>query len=69
MGSLTLLKLLNAWQREEITAEMAIGQLIQQVIKLETALTKLNLTLYHLRAEVDSLIAQAGLPPERKRKK
>jgi hypothetical protein len=63
MGTLTPPELFRAWQREDLTAEMAIGQLIQTILKLETALTNLNLTLYQLRADVDSLIAHSGLPP------
>jgi len=41
--------------REEITPEMPIGHLIQNVLKLEEALVTANLALYQLRTEVDSL--------------
>jgi len=54
MATHTPSELLKAWQREEITTEMAIGHLIQNILKLEAALVAVNLALYQLRAEVDS---------------
>jgi len=54
MATHTPSELLKAWQREEITAEMAIGHLIQNILKLEEALVAVNLALYQVRAEVDS---------------
>ncbi len=66
MGTHTPTDLLKGWRLKELTTEMAIGHLIQNLLTLETALTNINITLYNLRADVDSLIAHTGLPPNPK---
>lgn len=63
MGTLPPQELLNQWRREELTVEMAIGHLLQNLIKLQTMLETLNLTLQTLRADVDSLLASGGKKP------
>ncbi len=62
-------KLLNKWQLEEMTVEMTTGHLLQNLIKIQTAIDALNITLYNLRADVDSMIAHTGMKPNPKGKK
>ncbi len=69
MGTMPPQDLLKKWQREEITAEMAIGHILQNLAKVQTAIDAINLTLYDLRAMVDSLIAHTGIMPNPKGKK
>ncbi|MCP4370729.1 MAG: hypothetical protein GY797_21840 [Deltaproteobacteria bacterium] len=61
--------LLKKWEREEITVEMAIGHILQNLAKIQTAIDAINITLYNLRAMVDSLIAHTGMKPNPKGKK
>jgi hypothetical protein len=69
MGTISPQELLKKWQIEEITIEMAIGHLIQNVVKLYKTIEKLTNSLYNLRADVDSLIAHTGMPPNPKGKR
>ena len=69
MGTMPPQELLNKWKREEITIEMAIGHILQHLAKIQTAIDAINLTLYNLRATVDSLIAHTGMRPNPKGKK
>ncbi|MCP4369798.1 MAG: hypothetical protein GY797_17040 [Deltaproteobacteria bacterium] len=69
MGTMPPQDLLKKWEREEITVEMAIGHILQNFAKIQTAIDAINLTLYNLRAMVDSLIAHTGMMPNPKGKK
>ena len=66
MGTMPPQELLRKWEREEISLEMAIGHILQHLAQIQTAIDAINLTLYNLRATVDSLIAQTGLRPNPK---
>jgi len=54
-------ELLIQWERETLTVEMAIGHLLHYLSKMQTALEAGNITLYQLRADVDSLLVSSGL--------
>ncbi len=69
MGTIPPQDLLKKWQREEITVEMAIGHILQNLAKIQTAIDAINLALYNLRAMVDSLIAHTGMMLNPKGKK
>ncbi len=69
MGTMHPQKLLNKWQLEEMTVEMTTGHTLQNLIKIQTAIDAINITLYNLRADVDSLIAHTGMKPNPKGKK
>ena len=69
MGTVTPAELLRLWTLEQVTVEMVVGHLIQNLVKQQTALETTNLTLYNLRADVDSLIAQSGMKPSVRGKK
>ena len=62
-------ELLKKWQLDDMTAEMAAGHLLQHLVKLHAALDVINIALYNLRADVDSLIAHTGMKPNSKGKK
>ena len=57
MGTMSPPEILKKWKREEITVEMATGHSLQNLVRIQTAIDALNITLYNLRADVDSLIA------------
>lgn len=66
MGTVPPKELLKKWEREEITAEMAIGHILQHLITILAVLEMIKVTLRKLRADVDSLIAHTGMPPNLK---
>jgi hypothetical protein len=63
MGTMPPQELLKKWQLEKVTVEMAIGHLIQSLVKLYKTVEKLSISIYNLRADVDSLIAHTGMSP------
>ncbi len=69
MGTMPPQELIKKWEREEITVEMAIGHILQHLAKIQTVIDAINITLYNLRADVDSLIAHTGMIPNPKGKK
>ncbi len=69
MGTIKPDELLKSWSLGNMTAEMAVGHLIQNLVKLQTAIENINITLYTLCADVDSLIAHTGMMPNPKGKK
>ncbi len=69
MGTMPPQKLLKKWKLEDLTLEMAIGHILQHLVKILTTLAAINITLCNLRADVDSLIAHTGMKPNSKGKK
>jgi hypothetical protein len=63
MGTLPPQELLKKWEQEEITVEMAIGHILQHLVKILAALESIKITLRKIRADVDSLIAHTGMKP------
>ena len=68
MGTMTPQKLLQQWVLENMTTEMATGHTLQNLVKIQRAIDAINITLYKLRADVDSLIAHTGMKPKGKKK-
>ncbi len=62
MGTIPPPELLKQWQVSDLTAEMAIGHLIQNIVKLDERLTEMHKSARKLRIDVDSLIAHTNLP-------
>jgi hypothetical protein len=69
MGTITPEELLTAWKLEQVSVEMAIGHILQNLVKQQTAFDAHNRMLLNLRADVDRLIVQTGLTPTDKGKK
>ena len=69
MGTLTPQELLKQWRLDKMTVDMAIGHILQNLVNMQRAYDARNLTIYNLRADVDSLIAHMGLKPNPKGKK
>jgi hypothetical protein len=69
MGTLHPQELLKQWELEKIPHEMATGHTLQNLAKIQQTIETINLTLYGLRADVDSLIAHTGMKPNAKGKK
>ncbi len=59
-------QLLYLWSRGAISTEEAVRQIIQNLIRLQRVFNALNITIYNLRADVDSLIAHTRMPIEPK---
>jgi len=54
MGTLPPNELLQLWTREDMSAEMAIGHVLQHLVKIQTTLDSLNRAIATLRAEADA---------------
>jgi hypothetical protein len=61
-------KLLALWTQEKITVEMAIGHILQNLVKLRQADKSADASRYKLRGDVDALLAHAGLEPRARKK-
>lgn len=69
MGTMSPKELLKKWELEEITVEMAIGHILQHLVKILATLETIKITLRQLRTDVDSLIAHTGMKPHQTGKK
>ena len=69
MGTTTPDELLKLWKLENITVEMAIGHILQNLVKMQRTHDTRNTKIYNLRADVDSLIIHTGMKPDAKGKK
>jgi hypothetical protein len=63
MGTIHPQELLKQWELETISVPMATGHSLQNLVKMQQAIDTINLTLYNIRADVDSLIAHTGMKP------
>ncbi len=57
MGTMPPQELLKQWQLEEMPVEMTTGHILQNLVKIQTTIDAINITLHKLSADVDSLIA------------
>lgn len=62
MAAVTPAELLQQWRLAQITPEMAIGQLIQNIVTQQALLEQNSRTLSSLRADADRLITHTKLP-------
>lgn len=69
MGTMHPQELLRQWPLEKMPVEMTTGHILQNLVLIQTAIDAINITLYNLRADVDSLIAHTGMQPNSKGKK
>jgi len=69
MAALPAEELWKLWKQEQITSEMAIGQLIQNQVDQQSALDTQRQTIANLQTQIDRLLAQPGLPAPVKHKK
>jgi len=69
MGTMPPQELMRQWRLEKISVEMATGHILQNLTKIQTAIDAINIILYNLHADVDSLIAHTGMKPNPKSKK
>jgi hypothetical protein len=69
MGTVPPKELLKKWECEEITVEMAVGHILQNLVQLMTIIEAFKTSLRKLRTDVDSLIAHTGMSPRLKGKR
>ena len=62
MAAVTPAELLQQWRLAQIAPEMAIGQLIQNIVTQQALLEQNSRTLSSLRADADRLITHTKLP-------
>jgi hypothetical protein len=63
MGTMTPEELLRRWSGENLSADMAIGHVLQHLVKLHTTVESLNRTISKLRAELDTHPSHNGIKP------
>lgn len=63
MSTVTPQALLKAWKLEQVTVEMSIGHILQNLAAQQTTQASLQQTLLKLRTDVDRLLAHTQLPP------
>ena len=70
MGALTPTELLTLWKQEQVTVEMSIGHMVQNLVKQQTTIDALTSALGKMRADLDRLSAPTDKPkPDTKGKK
>ena len=55
MSALTPQELLNLWAREQLSTEMATGQILQHLTAMHTALETLRLKINTLQIQLENL--------------
>ncbi len=68
MGALPPQELWSLWKQDQITSEIAIGQLIQNQAEQQITLNAHRQTIANLQAQMDKLLAPRGLPPAKGKK-
>jgi len=69
MSALPPQELWKLWKQEQISSEMAIGQLIQNQAEQQSALDAQRQTIANLQTQMHKLLTPQGLPAPAKGKK
>jgi hypothetical protein len=69
MGTMNPNELLKLWTLEQVSVEMAIGHILQNMVKTSETLGTHDTSLYKLRSNVDDLIVHTGVKPRSKNRK
>jgi len=64
MSTLTPTELLNLWKQEQMTIEMSIGHILQNLVKQQIALEALLVTQSKLRTDINSLSMARETKPD-----
>jgi hypothetical protein len=63
-------ELLKLWTLEKLPLEMAMGHVLQHLVKVQASLEALKTSSYKLQGKVDGLLAHTGVKiPAKKRPK
>lgn len=65
MGAVAPEELARLWVQEGITTERAVGQIVQQLVTIQTTVERQAIMLAQLRAEVAALAGKLGDGAER----
>ena len=69
MATMPPTELLDLWKEKELTIEMSIGHILQNLVAQQTEQKAAQQTLRQLCADVDRLITHTPLPPIDKRQR
>lgn len=69
MGTMDPNELLKLWTLEQVSVEMAIGHILQNLVKMSIALEAHNTLLCKLQSNVNDLIVHTGVKPRSKDRK
>jgi len=62
-------ELLKLWKLEKLPLEMAMGHVLQNLVRMQTTIESHDASLYNLRGHVDGLIAHTGMEPRSRGKR
>ena len=68
MATMPATELWRLWKQEQLTMEMSIGHIIQNLVAQQTHQESVQQTLLKLRTDVDRLLVHTRLPPPTKGK-
>ena len=68
MSTVTPQELLKLWKLEQVSVEMALGHILQNLVKAQASAENRATSLYKLRSDVDDLLAHTGITPRSKNK-
>ncbi len=69
MGTMTPKELLKLWKLEKVTVEMAMGHVLQNLVRMHDLIQANNTTLHKLRSDARDLAAHSGTLPRSKNKR
>ncbi len=64
MSTMTPTELLSLWKQEQMTIEMSIGHILQNLVKQQIALESLLATQRKLRADMNNLLITIDAKPD-----
>ena len=62
-------ELLKLWKLEKLPLEMAMGHVLQNLVRMQTTIESHDASLYTLRGHVDGLMAHTGMEPRSRGKR
>lgn len=68
MSAVTPQELLNLWAREQLSTEMATGQILQHLNAMHTALETLKLKITTLQVQIESLSTSSEIAAPKAKK-
>ena len=69
MGAIAPSELARLWAEEQLPTERAVGQMLQQLVAMQTILERQSLTIAELRAQVTGLSTRDTNTPAKLQRK
>jgi len=69
MGTMPPNELLRLWKLEKLPTEMAIGHILQNLVRIEDVQNTFSSTVYEVKADINCLSRPKGMRKKQDRKK